>query len=458
MTATTAQIRIDTPIGSSRLLVEHVATTAQIQVDALIGASVVVSRVKVSARIRADQILGSVSLRAGKPRSARLAVQAILGSPRLFVDTGDNPWVRHALPVPLQDSYSYQPSEKLVRTQMLSGYTRQRRMWRDGYRKASVTLALTRAQLVSLEEFLDEIGGDWFKMPLVTGDNPTRVAADHHVRVIGDHSVSDMDWQMVRVVLPLELRSTAAPPDEPPDEPVIYPAWDDGSTEECVEEDDGIGWELVSQQFELTEQSNPDWYPEYYTNFHAIDLTAYDRPIDLVVGMYSEDFHPDFYLMAGDTPDEDMYIFPPHYDRYDMFETHALTATYESLQPGIYTIEATSVDALSVGNYSLVVTVYGTGVARFTRDYSITGRIYGELGSATVLWDVVFRQNENVLPAPESLNIVADGPVVTVSAEEGAPILSETNLYLTPTVSFPGKEQVELESLVLSFPLCNIPQ
>ena len=181
------------------------ATTAQIQIDALIGASVVVSRVKVSARIQIDQILGSVSLRTGKPRSARLAVQAILGSPRLFADTGDNPWVRYGLPTPLQDSYSYQSSEKLVRTQMLSGYTRQRRMWRDGYRKASVTLALTRTQLVSLEEFLDEIGGDWFKMPLVTGDNPTRVAADHRVRVIGDHSVSDVDWQMVRVTLPLEL-------------------------------------------------------------------------------------------------------------------------------------------------------------------------------------------------------------------------------------------------------------
>lgn len=203
------------------------ATTAQIQVDALIGASVVVSRVKVSARIQVDQLIGAVSFQIGKPRSARLSVQAILGSPRLFAYTGDNPWVRYGLPLPLQDSYSYQPSEKLVRTQMLSGYTRQRRMWRDGFRQASVTLVLTREQLKTFEAFLDEIGSAWFKMPLVTGDNPTRVATDHRVRVMGDHSISDVDWQMVSVTVPLEIFKCQLMPKNP--------VWSDGSTTVVVE-------------------------------------------------------------------------------------------------------------------------------------------------------------------------------------------------------------------------------
>ena len=179
----------------------------RIQIPRVIGrVHASASRETIKVDIQIPRVIGRVSTQVARPTNARLRLPRVIGRFRARVSSGDNPWARYGFPLPTQD-YSYQPSESLIRTQMFDGYTRQRRMWTDGYRQASVSLELTQSQLVEFEAFLDEIGGDWFKMPLVTGDNPSRVAVDHRVRVIGDHSVSEVDWRYVKVTMEVEIRS-----------------------------------------------------------------------------------------------------------------------------------------------------------------------------------------------------------------------------------------------------------
>ena len=209
---TDALIQIPRVLGPVRGAIVHICTRADIQIPRVLGT--VRGRgqgPRQRASIRVPRVLGTVRASGGRTIQAQGRIARVLGRVRGRGISGDNPWLRYGLPLPSQEGYSYQPSEKLIRTPMASGYTRQRRRWTDGFRQASVSFEMPLTQLGLFEALLDEVGPNWFKMPLVTGDNPSRVAVDHRVRVMGDHSVSEVDWNWVKVMVPIELPVTQPP-------------------------------------------------------------------------------------------------------------------------------------------------------------------------------------------------------------------------------------------------------
>lgn len=193
---------------------------AQVSISRVIG-SVNVSTTDSSeeASLAISRIIGTVSVVAGRPVGATIGLSPIIGKIKVEVDKFSD-WSLAGFPLPLVSGYQYAANDSLVRTQMASGEYRQRRRWRDGYRKAQVTFEIDRALIASFETFLDAQGAGWFTMPMVTGDNSSAVAVSHPVRLTGNISVGSLYGDIVQVTLPLEIRESqlaiVAPPGPAP--------------------------------------------------------------------------------------------------------------------------------------------------------------------------------------------------------------------------------------------------
>lgn len=135
--------------------------------------------------------LGSLSSAAGVVR----------GRGRSFADD----WAMAGFPLPRMEGYAYAREAGVVRVDMYSGRSRQRRRWIDGRRQADVTFVIPFAKLYALEQFLDLMGYDWFGMGLVTGDNTVATVEAHTVRVMDDPAFGEISGHDIIVTLAIEL-------------------------------------------------------------------------------------------------------------------------------------------------------------------------------------------------------------------------------------------------------------
>lgn len=99
-------------------------------------------------------------------------------------------WGSLGLPHPTISGYSVRADRGLVRTDMESGYVRQRRKYKDAFREVTLTVELARSQLNIFEEFVNSRGVGWTTMKLLTEDTATTKAEPHLVRISSTYTVT----------------------------------------------------------------------------------------------------------------------------------------------------------------------------------------------------------------------------------------------------------------------------
>lgn len=99
-------------------------------------------------------------------------------------------WEAYGAPCPSIESHTYEVDAGLIRTEMDSGFFRQRRKYTSRQTKFRLTWRVNQAQLRTLEKSALAIGYDWFYLPLVSGQVSKFYAIDHPVRFISNLQVS----------------------------------------------------------------------------------------------------------------------------------------------------------------------------------------------------------------------------------------------------------------------------
>lgn len=97
-------------------------------------------------------------------------------------------WEDYGIPCPAIGSFGYEIDAGLLRTPMESGNARQRRRYTSRPTTYELTWLLTTAQLHHFEALLDK-AFTWLYVPLVTGQVPQWVTADHLIRFINNPQV-----------------------------------------------------------------------------------------------------------------------------------------------------------------------------------------------------------------------------------------------------------------------------
>lgn len=117
------------------------------------------------------------------------------------------------LPSPLLAGYSIRPTENVIRTEMESGYARQRRRFRTSPTRIPVKWIMTEAQYAVFDSWYlndaDE-GAVWFVMPLKTaiGVEP------HTCRFVTQYVASAISCEWWEITAELEVRNRPVlPPD-----------------------------------------------------------------------------------------------------------------------------------------------------------------------------------------------------------------------------------------------------
>jgi hypothetical protein len=97
-------------------------------------------------------------------------------------------WEDYGIPCPAIGSFGYEIDAGLLRTPMESGHARQRRRYTSRPTSYELTWLLTTPQLHHFEALLDK-AFTWLYVPLVTGQVPKWMAADHLIRFINNPQV-----------------------------------------------------------------------------------------------------------------------------------------------------------------------------------------------------------------------------------------------------------------------------
>ena len=89
---------------------------------------------------------------------------------------------------PTVEGFSYSPDAGLVRNEMQDGVVRQRRKWTNARIALNLRFKLSKECLISMENFLDSVGGDWWTIYLITGKSGSD-AKLHTVRLIDNPKI-----------------------------------------------------------------------------------------------------------------------------------------------------------------------------------------------------------------------------------------------------------------------------
>lgn len=98
-------------------------------------------------------------------------------------------WSDYGVPCPAISSFGYQIDAGLIRTQMDSGYARQRRRYTHRPTTYQLTWTLTTGQLHAWEALLDR-AYNWLYVPMVTGQVPDWMSVNHLIRFTGNPTIS----------------------------------------------------------------------------------------------------------------------------------------------------------------------------------------------------------------------------------------------------------------------------
>lgn len=125
---------------------------------------------------------------------------------RIFVNPNVDHWAANGFP-PLNADYTYTKPAGLVRTQMDSGYVRQRRKWNgESYRTVTLNCTIKVSSLQTLSTFLSTFNYDWFSAVLVTEDSGSQEGSNHFIRIIGDVTIRNADADWVNISFPAEIQ------------------------------------------------------------------------------------------------------------------------------------------------------------------------------------------------------------------------------------------------------------
>ena len=115
-------------------------------------------------------------------------------------------WEGLGLPCPQLSGFGYDIDLGLVRTPFDFGAPRQDTLYDIRPRRFDADFLLTKAQLATAEEWLDERGFETWELKLLSAESVTGAAIPHDVRITGNWSVSAVRADLYSLTLPLEVQ------------------------------------------------------------------------------------------------------------------------------------------------------------------------------------------------------------------------------------------------------------
>ena len=152
-----------------------------------------------------SRVVGDVTALAQTINGVQVAISNVLGPVRALVTHEGDEWSDADLPCPLLRPWTYRKNAGIIRTPMLSGQPRQRKLHTDGRRYGTVEVRLKENQIYDAEDFIASKGFDWFTMSLATEDNTSTTAEPHTLRIINNPEVRSAVGDGLQLLISVEL-------------------------------------------------------------------------------------------------------------------------------------------------------------------------------------------------------------------------------------------------------------